>query len=477
MTEPEATTDRLPREAHGSGLVLVVDDEEPIRRLYRDVLGQAGYEVMVAEDALAARALLDAEDAPAFDAAVLDVMMPGESGLDLLVAIKKRRPNLPVIISTASNLASHAVFALKNGAFDYLIKPTRISELVLVVRNAVERGQMARELSVRRVMDAPWQAAAGDAVFLSESMRAVMGVLEMVKNSSVPVMILGETGTGKEVVARTLHARGNRKDKPFVAINCAALPRDLVESELFGHERGAFTGAQNRRVGRFEEAQGGTLLLDEVGELDVSIQGKLLRVLQEKEVTRVGGPTVKVDTRVVVATHRDLRAEVAAGRFREDLYYRLEVISLRLAPLRDRLEEIPALAGVLLGRFAASEKTPVKTLTVDALQALQGHTWPGNVRELENVLKRSALLTPGAEISAALLAWEQVAPLPPAAAAVEEPAPGIDDGKVRKMSEYEPELMLRALAETRGNVSEAAKRLGIGRATFYRRAKRYDLPL
>jgi DNA-binding NtrC family response regulator len=514
-----------------TGTVLVVDDDPFIRGIYSKTLGQVGHEVLEAPDAAAVRALLASAECPALDAVVLDVMMPGESGLELLMWLRAQRPQLPIILATASDSAKDAVMALKAGAFDYLIKPVRYAELQLVVRNAVERSQMARELTMRRSLDEPRARGTGGAVFVSEPMRRIMATLDMVKDANVPVMLLGQTGTGKEVVARTLHDRSARAGRAFVPVNCAALPRELADSELFGHEKGAFTGAAGRRVGRFEEAQGGTLFLDEVAELDPAIQAKLLRVLQESELTRVGGAgSVRLDVRLVVATHRDLRAMVKQGQFREDLFYRLNVIVLKLPPLGERCEEIPYLADVLLRRFADQERMEPRVLSDEAVAALRAHTWPGNVRELDNTLKRSVLLTRNRVLLGVDIRWEPgltppmgvpvLEPLPPVtapqAAPVEPPSvlpptasapaleppdltaptpahsapaqaapaqtqtpedlPGLEGG-VRPLHELEPVLMMRALAETKGNVTEAARLMGIGRATFYRWAQRYKLPL
>jgi two-component system response regulator AtoC len=353
------------------------------------------------------------------------------------------------------------------------------------MRAAVARGQMGRELAVRRLLD-PTPLTSTRAVFAGPAMRAVLGMLEQVKDSSTPVVILGQSGTGKEVVARELHARGRRATGPFVALNCAALPATLVESELFGYEKGAFTGANARKKGRFEEAQGGTLFLDEVGELDLTVQAKLLRALQEREITRIGGTTLKVDCRVVFATHRDLRADVRAGRFREDLYYRISVIIVQLPPLRERREEIPVLASHLLERIAREEGTPPKQLTPEAIEALCRRPLRGNVRELENILRRSVLLSRRDELGPDDLAFGQES-IPPEAlpspvliapppAPSEPPEPPEDEG-VRPMKEFEKEMMLRALAQTGGSVTEAARLLGIGRTTFYRRAKKFDIPL
>ena len=452
-----------------AGVVLIVDDEADLRSMYRIILEGAGYDVIDAASSDQARALLRDPDLERPEAVLLDVMLGDSSGLDLLSYLRDST-DASVIIATASQRVEHAVFALKNGAFDYLTKPIGREDLLLAVRNAVERGRMQRELMARRALDATMtDVEDGPAVFASLPMRLIRATLEKVRDRRVPVLVLGETGTGKEVVARWIHETGRRRNTPFVAINCAALPNELVEAELFGYEPGAFTGAERRRTGRFEQADGGTLFLDEVGELELPVQAKLLRVLEEGKVARLGGEDVDVDTRIVAATNRDLAAEVSAGRFRQDLYYRLEVISVCLPPLRDRLEEIPPLADFLLRRFAIREGLAERRISADALERLAAHDWPGNIRELENVLKRSCLLSEGPTIQAEDLVFSQPSSSGPKA--VPE-APRIRD----LPKELARETMVRALAETRGNVSAAARRLGIGRSTFYRHARQVGLP-
>ena len=458
-----------------AGIVLIVDDESDLRQAYRHILRRVGYDVLEADSAAAVRALLQDEDQERPEAVLLDVRLGEDNGLELLSFIADATAASVVVLS-ASRKFEDAVTALKNGAFDYLNKPVAATELHVAIRNAVERGRMQRELMARRALDA-YHGPRDDssAVFASLSMRLVRATLERVRDRKVPVLVLGESGTGKEVIARWVHETSNRSDGPFVAINCAALPTDLAEAELFGHEAGAFTGADKARVGRFEEASGGTLFLDELGELPAMVQAKLLRVLESGTVARLGGRDVEVDTRVLAATNRDLKTEVAQGRFRDDLFYRLDVISVRLPPLRERIEELPALCEFLLRRFVEREGLSVRKLTDDALDRLRAHHWPGNVRELENVLKRSSLLSDGPTISSSQLVFS------PAAASV--PAPNSDERptsappRLKDMpEELARETMVRALAETRGNVSAAARRLGIGRSTFYRHARLVGLP-
>ncbi|MFO0727614.1 MAG: sigma-54 dependent transcriptional regulator [Myxococcota bacterium] len=458
--------------ASSRGVVLIVDDDPDLRTLYRLTLSGAGYECLEAGSGSETRELL-AETAGGVDAIILDVALgPHESGLDLIQELRGQHPDLPVLMSTASRAFEHAVQALKSGAFDYLVKPVSREDLLLSVRNAVDHKQMRRELSVRRSLHkaVPWNAA--DMVVASPAMRALLEIVDQVAGSSVPVMVLGETGTGKELIARRLHQRSKRRSAPFIGVNCASLPRELAESELFGHDKGTFTGAVRKQTGRFEEAGEGTIFLDEIGELDLQIQAKLLRVLQEAEITAIGGRTTPFRGRVVVATHRRLEDEVAAGRFREDLYYRLNVIMLRLPPLRERAEEIPLLASHLLSRFVRADSLPDKTLDPSALEALELRSWPGNIRELENVLKRAALLSKGP-----LINLEDLGLSPETTPSLPPPRPSAAPEAVRPIQDYEPELLLRAIAETHGNVSEACRRLGIGRSTFYRKVRRYGISL
>ncbi len=452
------------------GTILVVDDDEITRRTLQHQLAREGHETLLAESTTRARQVL--LDDPAIDAVLLDVMMPDHGGgLNLLAELHEQRPSLPVIMVTSSEDVANAVFALRHGAFDYIVKPAPHAELASAVHNAVAKHQMVRELLARRALAPADQASDGEAVFAGRAVRSAMGVLTQVKDTRVPVLIRGESGTGKEVAARWLHRKSRRADKPFVAVNCATLTSELALSELFGHERGAFTGAVTRRIGRFEEAHGGTLFLDEVGELDQAVQAQLLRALQESVITRVGGDSVPVDVRVVVATHRDLAARVRAGQFREDLYYRLDVIQVEMPPLRERVDEIPALAAHLLARFAVAENIPRKSLSPEALALLATQPWPGNVRELENTLKRSALLAQSDVIGPEDLRLRNDRVT--AESVPQEPRDPATAPAPRGPIEPSREVLLDALAQTGGNISEAARLLGIGRATFYRWSRRF----
>ncbi len=458
------------------GSILVVDDDQDTRNLLKAYLVAAGFQVLAAGAPDEAWTVLDAAD-DVVDAVLLDVGIPQGGGVEFLKVLRRKRPHVSIVMVTASPKVDDAVAAMKAGAMDYLLKPVERMALLEVSLRAVQAAQNARELAVRRVLE-PVTLGDGEAVFTSVSMQRILALIEQVKDTSVPILILGESGTGKEVVARYIHRCCKRSAEPFVPVNCAALPRELVESELFGHEKGSFTGAGTRHRGRFEEAGNGTIFLDEVGELDMDVQSKLLRVLQEREVTRVGGGSVKVNARVLVATNRDLLGDVNAGKFRLDLYYRLEVITLALPSLRERYEEMGPLAAHLLARFSRVEGLPHKTLSPEAVVLLQHHPWPGNIRELENVLKRSALMSPAMELQPTDLMFpvvQRAAHVEPTAEHAHAAAPE-GDPPVHNM-ERESDLMMRALAMAHGNVAEAARWLGIGRATFYRRAKRFNMSL
>jgi DNA-binding NtrC family response regulator len=377
--------------------VLVVDDEESVRTFLSELLGSAGYQVRCAASGSQALEMLSGGS---FDAVLLDVVMPEMSGLEVLRRYRGAGGNAPVIVLSALAGADDAVRALKMGASDYLSKPFGNDELQDVLARALgtrapERQAVAPSLPAPRVA-APLVDTAPDARVListSPSMRRARALVERIADTDVPVLLLGESGTGKEVIAREIHARSNRKNKPFIKINCAALPAELLESELFGHERGAFTGATAEKPGKFELADQGTIFLDEIGEMAIRLQAKLLQVLQDEEFFRVGGKkSVRVDSRVVVATNRDLEKEIALGNFREDLYYRLNVVAIRLPPLRERREDVVPLTDHFLKKYGRHYINGVSELPREVLQAFADYDWPGNVRELENMVRRLCVL-------------------------------------------------------------------------------------
>jgi two-component system, NtrC family, response regulator AtoC len=450
------------------GLVLVVDDDPGTRKVARANLSLEGFEVLAASSA--AEALARLADADPL-AVVTDLKMPDVDGIALMERVHAERPWLPFVLVTAHATVETAVQALRRGARHYLVKPVRWEELALVLRQAVAQERARRD---RERLKGELERAAGFEELVGDSppMKEVFRVVEQVADADATVLLRGETGTGKELVARALHRRSSRRDGPFVAVNCTAVPRELMESEFFGHEKGAFTGATARRLGRFQHADGGTLFLDEVGDLDLGIQAKLLRVLQEREVTRVGSNHVEhVDVRVVAATNRDLETRVAEGRFRDDLYYRLNVIPLRLPPLRERAGDVAALLEHFVRSFADRYGRPVPLPPAEVLAAARSYPWPGNVRELRNVCER-----------AALMGWEAVAPLlgpaPAGAAAVAtatEFSLPLLDARARLLERFEREYLTRLLRAHKGKVGEVARAAGIAERNLYEKMKAYGL--
>ncbi len=444
-----------PNETAPRARVLVVDDQAAFRRLLTRILAEENYMVEEAPDA--ATALVLARKRP-FHLVLTDIRMPGMDGHSLLAKLRQEMPETQVVLLTAFGTVPEAVAAMKQGAFDYLTKPLADPDELKVV--------VERALRHRRMLDAE-EARQGEGevelVWADPLMRPLVESLKRVAPTSATVLLTGESGTGKEVVARALHALSPRKAHAFVAVNCAALSESLLDSELFGHERGAFTGADKQRRGRFELADGGTLLLDEVGEMSPALQAKLLRVLQERQVVRVGGnATVDVDVRVIAATHRDLRAAVTAGTFREDLFYRLAVVPLHLPPLRERKLDIPALAQHFLQQLGRRHARGKVALTPEALLALQAQAWPGNVRELYNCIERAVVLGNGPHIAASDL--EVAAP---------KPVPG--DQSVN-LAELERDAIARALDQCGGNRRQAADLLGISLRTLQYKLKEMGTP-
>lgn len=396
-----------------------------------------------------------------FDVVLMDIRMPDMDGIAALKAIRTYNPAVPVVLMTAYSAVESAVEAMKSGAVDYLIKPLDFDLLKATLTKTLEHREQGRRDAVAPV---PVEGIVGE----SPAIRRMLEMIHTVAPSEATVLITGKSGTGKELVARAIHNQSRRKDGPWVAVNCAALSENLLESELFGHEKGAFTGADRRRDGRFLQADGGTLFLDEIGEISLLMQVKLLRAIQQREIQRVGGDaTLKADVRLVAATNRDLLAEVAAGRFREDLYYRLNVVSIQVPSLQDRREDIPLLAEHFLRIFGERNRKDVKGFTPQAMDMLVKYPWPGNVRELENAVERAVVLLFGSYIS------ERELPLAVTGAAerAEDALPYPSDGAT--LEEVEREAILRMLDCVGDNKSEAAKRLGISRKTLHTKLKRY----
>ena len=372
--------------------ILVADDEESIRWVLSKSLKKQGFSVDLAEDGLQARQLARKNH---YDLAVLDIKMPGIQGIDLLKILQDESPDTLVIVMTAESTMENAVSAMKHGAYDYLTKPFDLDALDAIILKAQKAAAVSDQLGQLREEIQDQYRFGRTIIGNSKAMQEVYKILGRVATSDVTVLITGESGTGKELIARAVHYNSPRLGKPFVAINCAAIPRELLESELFGHEKGAFTGATERKAGKFEQANGGTLFLDEIGDMPLELQAKLLRVLQEKEITRTGGSgTISVDVRVVAASNQDLTSMVRDKTFREDLFYRLNVVPIALPPLRNRIEDIQDLADFFLHRSKQEMGVNVSELSKEAIALLKQHTWPGNIRELENLIKRASLLTP-----------------------------------------------------------------------------------
>jgi two-component system response regulator AtoC len=438
--------------------VLVVDDDAALRFTLEEVLGDKGFTVVSAVSAEESLGLL-----AGVDAVITDLAMPGMDGFGLLARLREQDPDLPVILLTAHGNERTAVQAMKAGAYDYLHKPFSSEELALVVARAVEARQLREATRALRIE----QAVGGKVVGQSPAFRRLLEAAQRVAGREVPVLVRGETGTGKELIATLLHAASPRASRPLVRFNCAAISAELAEAELFGHVKGAFTGATASRGGFFTQADGGTLVLDEVGELPLAIQPKLLRALQQGEVQAVGASRVeRVDVRVVACTHRDLTAEARAGRFREDLLYRLNVVELLVPALRERKEDIPLLVEAFRARYAQRFGLWDARFSPELVQALVARDWPGNVRELENAVARLLALSEGGEIGVEALPRLSASPelAPPAAGTLRE-----------QVAAFERSLIARALEETGGNQSEAARRLGLTRVTLIDKLKRHGL--
>ncbi len=457
--------------------VLIVDDEPNLRKILAAQLARDGYDVMTAADGAEGLAMLKEHH---IDLVVTDLKMPNIDGMELLRLALREDPELPVVMITAHGTVDTAVEALKLGAFDYLTKPFDKDE----VRQIVGKALRTRQLSEEDATHLPKASTRFGIIGNSQGLVELYNVLERVADTPTTIMITGESGTGKELVARALHEHSSRRDKPFIKVNCAAIPKELIESELFGYERGAFTGAVSSKPGRFELAHGGTLFLDEIGEIPVEMQVKLLRALQESEFERVGGvKTLHVDVRLVAATNRDLKRLIAAGTFREDLFYRLNVVPLRLPALRERVGDIPLLLEHFLLKFNERLKKNVVGCSDDAMEALRAYGWPGNIRELENVVERAVLFSDEKMIRLQDLPGELKNPQSFSSRGDGQTDSGLrlpSDSGLKEhvkvaMSRLERELVSRALGQTSGNVTHAARLLKISRKGLQLKMKELGL--
>ncbi len=447
--------------------ILVVDDEPQIRETVAGILSDEGFEVATAAEGEEALKLVS-EEHP--DLVLLDIALPGADGLEVLQELKRQHPTLPVIMISAYGSVENAVKATRLGAYDFIEKPPHADKIVLSVKNALELTRLTEENRRLRQQTAPVREIIGK----SAAIQQLREKLLIVAPTNASVLITGENGTGKELVARALHYMSRRSHRPFVEVNCAAIPEDLIESELFGHEKGSFTGATARRQGKFDLAHEGTLFLDEIGDMSLKTQAKILRILEEQRFERVGGSRpIQVDARIVAATNKSLEEEIARGSFREDLYHRINVIPLHVPPLRERREDIPLLAAHFLKELAQENETPPKTISAEALEALTNLPWPGNVRELKNFIWRLAIFSLGPHLDVQDLDIASPTTVGAAPGGLEALL-GLSDFREAR-SEFEREFLRRKLAQHQGSVSRTAEAVGLERSHLYRKLRSYGL--
>ncbi|OGP35011.1 MAG: Fis family transcriptional regulator [Deltaproteobacteria bacterium GWC2_65_14] len=438
--------------------ILIVDDEEIVRESLASWLKEDGYEVEAAENGARALERLPAKD---WNLAMVDLKMPGMDGIQLMDEIRKARPETIVIIMTAYATVDTAVQAMKKGAYDYIVKPFNPEDLSMTIRKIIEHQKLVKEnLYLRKELKKQYRLH--DMVSKNHKMIEIFELVKTVAKSNSIVLVQGESGTGKELLSRAIHMESPRKDEPFVSVSCVALTESLLESELFGHEKGAFTGADQARSGKIELAKNGTLFLDEIGDISLKLQMDLLRVLEQREFQRVGGnQMIPINSRIIAATNRDLKKAIEEGRFREDLYYRLNVISVHIPPLRVRKEDIPLLVEHFVDRFNIEMGKNVEGVVESAMRLLMDYGWPGNARELRNVIERAMVVTKGRMILDADLSLPQ--------------APGVSESRGKSLSEMEKEHIRQVLKENRWNIIRSAQVLGIDRVTLYNKIRKYEL--
>ncbi len=467
--------------------VLIVDDDPTQRRLLRAVVEKHGFSVLQAEDGDTALNMALGANGKNIDLMLLDLIMPGRGGMDTLSELQKSRSDLPIIVLTGKGSIDTVVSAMQSGARDFIVKPASPERLIVSLRNALEINSLAGEVT-RLKKTASGSLQFDDLIGKAPSMRSVIAMGERGAQANIPILITGESGVGKEVIARAIQGASQRAGQPFVTVNCGAIPENLVESILFGHEKGSFTGANAKHLGKFQEAHTGTLFLDEIGELPLDMQVKLLRVLQEGEVDPIGSKRpVSVDVRIISATNRDLQDRVKDGNFREDLYYRLNVFPIEVPSLRERREDIGALTEHFIKRFNAQERMKVSGPSKESLEILRSFDWPGNVRQLENAIFRAMILsdgqtlqphdfpqisgqTPNLSLSDNLTALSAAASVDKGGVAVIDP-----EGHLRRLEDIERDLIQFAIETYAGHMSEVARRLGIGRSTLYRKVREHGV--
>lgn len=454
------------------GSILVIDDEQPILKVMSGVLRQKGFAPVTASSAIEGLKLINNND---FNAVIVDYQMPQMNGLEFLDKLKELEADLPVIMVTAHGSIEMAVEAMKKGAINYLSKPINFEEMGIIVKNAVDKQKLQMEVKFLR-KEVGEKFGSKDFVGKSKTIIEILDKVQFIAESDATILVQGETGTGKEMIARAIHCNSLRKQKPFIKLNCAAIPENLLESELFGHEKGSFTGAIKQHIGKFEQAHTGTIFLDEIGEISLAMQTKLLRVLQEGEFDRVGGnKTLQTDVRVIATTNKNLEEAIKNKEFRKDLYYRLNVIPLFIPPLRERRDDIPLLAEHFLKRYSIKNRKEVKPISERAMNSLINYSWPGNIRELENVIERALILERGDTISETTLSLNNNSSFSLDDVINIDGDINFKKMKNRVIETFEREYITKLLTKSKGNISKASTKAGLNYKNFFEKMKRYEI--